>query len=69
MKAWGSITAKGNILPRSIRASLDEAEIASGKEPLAVMVVKLDVGIDQRWLAQKHREMLNAQARSMGAGE
>lgn len=50
MKAWGSITEKGNILPRSIRASLDEAETAMGKEPLAVMVVKLSVTLDRGWV-------------------
>lgn len=69
MKAWGCVTAKGSILPRSIRGSEGEARLAADREPLAAWVVKLDVGIDQRWLDQKQREMLNAQARSMGAAE
>ena len=69
MKAWGCITANGNILPRTIRASEGEAYQVAQAEPLAAWVVKLHVAIDQRWLAQKRREMLNAQARSIGAAE
>ena len=43
MTFWGSITAKGNILPDTIRRGKDQAEMAMRKEPLAVRLVPLDV--------------------------
>ena len=69
MKAWGCITANGSILPRTIRASEAEADLMMDAEPLARMVAMLDVRIDEAWAARATRDMLNAQARSMGAAE
>lgn len=43
MTFWGSITAKGTILPDTIRRGKDQAEMAMRKEPLAVRLVPLDV--------------------------
>lgn len=69
MKAWGCITAKGCILPRTIRASEAEAGVMMDVEPLARMVAMLDVRIDEDWAARTTRDMMHAQARSMGAAE
>ena len=66
MRAWGCITAKGNILPRSIRQTKPEAELMLDAEPLARMVVLLDIRIDQGWAEREMQDML---ARRMEAGE
>lgn len=65
MKAWGCITANGNILPRTIRASEGEVDLVMGKEPLARMVVMLDVRINKDWAESVRQRMLRDQARGM----
>lgn len=55
MTFWGSITAKGTILPRSIRQSRDEAVQAAIAEPLADRVAPLDVVVNQEWLSAEAR--------------
>lgn len=56
MTFWGCITAKGNILPDTIRRGKGQAEMAMRKEPLAVRLVLLDVAVRKEPDRREERE-------------